>query len=376
MAVTIQIKRKSGSNPSSLAAGELALRTDTGELFSYDGASIIKIGSKNMLTTAGGTLTGFLTLHANPSSDMHAATKSYVDSVAAGLDVLPSVRAATTVNITLSGTQTIDGVSLSVGDRVLVKNQSTTTQNGIYVVASGAWSYASDWATGKVSFGAFTFVELGSTNKGTGWVATSPEGKSGGITVGTDQIAFNQFNAGTPYTAGNGINISGNIISAKSGDTTISVDSSGIKVATIGTNQLAGTCVTAAKLGSDVAGTGLTGGNGSAIAANFGTTSGTICQGNDSRLHNQNTDVGTSSSTFYLGGTGVKLKNDIGSLAVRDNADSLYAAVKAVTYRVHNNSNAYAALITGTVTADRTLTVPDLTGTLLTDNSTIDGGTW
>jgi hypothetical protein len=141
-----------------------------------------------------------------PTADADAATKLYVDNVAAGLDVKPSVAAATTANITLSGEQTIDGVTTSAS-RVLVKNQSTASQNGIYVSASGAWSRASDMASGSNAAGAFTFVEAGgSVNAGRGYVVSS------GAVVGTDSLVWTQFNGGASYTAGDGIAISGGSI--------------------------------------------------------------------------------------------------------------------------------------------------------------------
>jgi len=93
---------------------------------------------------------------ADPVNDQDAATKYYVDSVAQGLDVKASVKAATTANITLSGAQTIDGVSIVAGDRVLVKNQTASQNNGIYVAASGAWARSSDadtWAV--IGFGLY-----------------------------------------------------------------------------------------------------------------------------------------------------------------------------------------------------------------------------
>ncbi|MFM8446874.1 MAG: hypothetical protein ACKN92_01705, partial [Candidatus Nanopelagicaceae bacterium] len=88
---------------------------------------------------SGGTMTGYLTLNADPTNALHAVTKQYADQLRQGIDAKQSCKVATTTNITLTGTQTIDSIALSVGDRVLVKNQATASQNGIYVVASGAW---------------------------------------------------------------------------------------------------------------------------------------------------------------------------------------------------------------------------------------------
>lgn len=99
-----------------------------------------------------------------PTQSDDGATKGYVDNAVQGLDAKDSVRAATTGSITLSGTQTIDGVSLSAGDRVLVKNQSSASENGIYVVAAGAWTRASDMNDSDEFSGSFTFVEQGTVN--------------------------------------------------------------------------------------------------------------------------------------------------------------------------------------------------------------------
>ena len=111
-------------------------------------------------TISGGTVTGaVVTGLSTPSASSDAATKAYVDTVVSGLDAKASARVATTANITLSGTQTIDGVSVIAGDRVLVKDQSSPAANGIYLVASGSWTRTTDADTWDELVSAFVFVE-------------------------------------------------------------------------------------------------------------------------------------------------------------------------------------------------------------------------
>lgn len=143
-----------------------------------------------------------------------AFVTSAVDAARTGLDVKSSVRAATTANITLSNTQTVDGVALAVGDRVLVKDQATATENGIYIVAGGAWTRATDFdTTTEVTAGAFTFVESGTANADSGWVVST----DGAITVGTTAIAFAQFSGAGQITAGNGLTKTGNTLNVGAG---------------------------------------------------------------------------------------------------------------------------------------------------------------
>lgn len=142
---------------------------------------------------------------AEPTLSTDAATKNYVDSVAQGLDVKASAVVATTANITLSGTQTIDGVALVAGDRVLVKNQSTASANGIYVVAAGAWTRATDADTWAKLVSAFVFIEKGTVGADTGWVSTIDNGG----TLGSTAVTFSQFSGAGTYTAGTGLTLTG-----------------------------------------------------------------------------------------------------------------------------------------------------------------------
>ena len=145
----------------------------------------------------------------DPVNDQDAATKYYVDSVAQGLDTKASVVAATTANITLSGAQTIDGVSVLAGERVLVKNQTATSANGIYVASAGAWSRSADANTWEELVSAYVFVEEGSSQGDSGWVCTV---NSGG-TLGTTPVTWTQFSGAGTYLAGTGLTLTGSTFS-------------------------------------------------------------------------------------------------------------------------------------------------------------------
>ena len=148
------------------------------------------------------------TVSSTPVNPTDIANKSYVDSVAQGLDVKSPVLVGTTANITLSGEQTIDGI-LTSSSRVLVKNQTTQSQNGIYVSSSGAWSRSSDANTWNQLVSAFVFVEEGTTQADTGWVCTVDPGG----TLGTTPVTWAQFSGAGTYQAGTGLTLSGNVFS-------------------------------------------------------------------------------------------------------------------------------------------------------------------
>lgn len=150
---------------------------------------------------------------ADPVNTQDAATKGFVEATSQGLDVKDSCVAATTGNITISTAlnngDTLDGVSLSTNDRVLVKDQSTASQNGIYVVGSSP-ARAADLATGANAAGFFTFVEKGTVNADNGFVCTSD---SGSAVVGTNNLTIAQFSGAGQITAADGLQKSGNTLS-------------------------------------------------------------------------------------------------------------------------------------------------------------------
>ena len=150
----------------------------------------------------------------DPATDDDAATKGYVDATAQGLDIKGSVRLATTdadgnIDLTTGGTTVmIGGLSVEVGDRVLVKNQTDATENGIFVVQSGSWIRSEDANDNQsISPGMFTFVEEGSLEN-TGWVLSTDSP----IDVGTTGLEFTQFSGAGLITAGDGLVKEGNVI--------------------------------------------------------------------------------------------------------------------------------------------------------------------
>lgn len=179
-------------------AGDVVINTASGVSWTF--------GTDGHLSAA-----GRITNVDDPTDAQDVATKAYVDATSSGLDVKKSVRAATTGNITLSNTQTVDGVALAVGNRVLVKDQADGENNGIYVVASGVWTRAEDFDNtpgSEVTAGAFTFVEEGNTNADSGWVLTTNDA----ITLGTTELEFAQFSGAGQISAGAGLSKTGNTI--------------------------------------------------------------------------------------------------------------------------------------------------------------------
>ena len=220
----------------------------------YPTQKAVKSYADTKLAISGGTLTGNLN-GATPTeigylSGVTSAIQTQINNINAGLSWKQSCRVATTANITLSGTQTIDGVSVIAGDRVLVKNQTTGSQNGIYVCASDSWSRSTDATTGgEGSTGllqATMNVEEGTTNGDTMWTCST----NAPITVGSTSLTFVKT-SNTTYTAGTGLSLSSNAFSIDSTVATLTGSQTLTnKTLTASSNVIGGVTMT---LGSDAA---------------------------------------------------------------------------------------------------------------------------
>jgi len=260
------------------------------------GTTAISLGASSL--TLGGLTSVAVTQ--DPTSALQLATKQYVDSVAQGLDPKASCVAATTANITLSGTQTIDGVALIAGDRCLVKDQTLSQNNGIYLVAAGAWTRATDMDTWAEVPGAFTFIEQGTVYADTGWVCTS----NAGGTLGTTPITWVQFAGVGSYTAGTGLTLTGTQFSITNTAVTAGAYGSATQVGTFTVNQqgqltLAGNTTVTPAVGSI---TGLGTGVATALAVNTGSAGAFVLF---------NGALGTPSSGTLTNATGLPLTTGV-----------------------------------------------------------------
>jgi hypothetical protein len=226
-----------GTAPSSPVAGQVYYDSGVNKLYIYTGSAWVTWYPSTTTLDAITAPTSSVSLNsqkitnlATPTLSTDAANKSYVDSVASGVSWKNPVRVATTASGTLASSfqngSTVDGVVLATGDRILLKNQSTGSENGIYTVnASGAPTRATDANTGALILQAALFVEEGTSNADTAWVCST----NAPITIGSTSLTFVQFGAGATYTAGTALALSGN---------TFNVQTDGLYITTNGSNQL------------------------------------------------------------------------------------------------------------------------------------------
>src|SRR5215510_14713279 len=165
----------------------------------------------------------------DPVNPQDAATRAWVlANVAGGVVSSTTVMVASTANLTLSGTQTVDGIALSAGNTILVKDQTTQSGNGIYTVASGAWTRMAAMDTWAEVPGMLVSVQQGTANHDTVWLSTADAGG----TLGTTNITFTQLPGPSDITVGAGLLRTGQVIDVVAADASmmINADSLGVKL--------------------------------------------------------------------------------------------------------------------------------------------------
>ena len=185
----------------------------------------------------------------DPTQAQDAATKAYVDAVKQALDIKDSVRVATTAAITIASDlnvgDAIDGVTLADGDRVLVKNQTTASENGIYIAGSSPVRSADANTSAEVTSGMFCFVEEGTVNGDNGFVLTTNDP----ITLDTTDLTFTQFNGAGQIIAGDALSKSGNTLNVNDDNITLEVNSDALRIKGITTTAVGDLLIGAATNG-------------------------------------------------------------------------------------------------------------------------------
>jgi hypothetical protein len=282
----------------------------------------------------------------DPTGAQDAATKNYVDTFAQGLDSHPSVKAASTANLTLSGTQTVDGIALVANDRILVKDQAAPAANGIYTVQSGAWTRVTDQDTWAEVPSAYVWVEQGTTQADTGWVCTADAGG----TLGSTAMPWVLFGSAISVLAGPGLNMSGNTMQVNADNVGIEVVSDIVQLKNLGvTNaKLAGSIDVTTKITGAVpianGGTGQT-------TAKTAREAGTGCAGYySSATHGAGTTITITQATHGLRASrGLVVQTQDEATGVVEFPDVTVAANGdiTVTYAVSQSANSKRVTVIG-----------------------------
>lgn len=331
-------------------------------------------------------------VNATPVGSTDITNKLYVDSVAAGLSWKQPVAVATTVNITLSGLQTIDGYLTLAGDRVLVKNQTTAANNGIYIASATAWARATDMDAWIEFIGAICFVSYGSTQISSAWYCSAQPGGTLGVTANN----WSNFSVAAVYTAGTGLTlaayqfsitntgVSANTYGSASAVPVIAVNAQGqITSATTTTIAIANTQVSGLGTMStqNASGVVITGGtlNGVTIG---GTTAGAVTA---TSFTGAGTGLTGTATSLSIGGTAALATSLAGGAAgsvpyqsAANTTTLLAAGTNGQVLTLASGVPSWATPTTGTVTSvsgTGTVNGITLTGTVTSSGSITLGGT-
>jgi len=272
-----------------------------------------------------------------PSSNTDIANKFYVDTVAQGLGPKAACQVATTTNITLSGLQTIDGYTTLAGDRVLVKNQSSSQYNGIYLASASTWTRSTDMDVWSEVPGAYTVI-LNGGQADTGWVCTATQ--SG--TINVTAMPWVQFSGANTYFAGTGLSLLSNTFSITNTGVSASTYGSASAVPVIAVNAqgqiTSATTTSIAISNTQVSGLGtMSTQNANSVAITGGSINGTTIGASSA-----STIIGTTitaNSSFSGAGTG--LTGTASGLSIGGNAATATTATTAssVTNSITFNSS-------------------------------------
>jgi hypothetical protein len=346
----------------------------------------------NIATTTG-------TISTTPSAATDIANKQYVDYALLGISWKAPARAATTVNITLSGAQTIDTVSVVAGDTVLVKNQTNAAENGIYTVQTGAWTYATGSTTWAQYIGAVIYIVAGGQATAAFYTTAQPGG-----TLGTTAMNWYNLSFSSSYTAGTGLTLTGTqfsitntgVTAASVGsasktltatvnaqgqltalaDTNIAIAGSQITSGTIGSSYLSGSYTGITGVGTLTAGTW----NASTIGVAYGGTGATTLTGYVKGSGTAALTASASIPTTDLSGTVTNAQLANSSITINGNSVSLggsttvtATASNALTIGSGLSGTSYNGSAAVTIAIDST--VATLSGTQTLTNKSISGST-
>jgi len=310
----------------------------------------------------------------SPTGTTDIANKLYVDTVAQGLSPKAAVKCATLSNITLLGLQTIDGYTTLAGNRVLVKNQTNTPDNGIYIASSGAWTRAVDMDVWAEVPGAYTVV-LNGSQADTGWVCTSSDAG----TIGTTPITWVQFSGSATYFAGTGLTLASNTFSITNTGVSASTYGSASAVPVIAVNAqgqiTSATTTSIAISNTQVSGLGtMSTQNANNVAITGGSINGTTIGGSSAAAITGTTITATSS----FSGSGSGLTGTASGLSIGGNAATATSATSAgsVTNSVTFNNSGSGSASGSTFNGASALTVSYNTIGAPSTTGTGASGTW